>query len=109
MPPAAPRQRHVPLDRAPREEEFADVGIHRFARFQLDPQQVADAPLYFVAHGPASLTIHGLHFPLSSATGTPPRFGRSRTPGTVNFYSWKPRRGEGDGPTRTGAAKDGEY
>ena len=28
----------------------------------------------------------------SSATGTPELFGPSRTPDSVNFYSWKPRR-----------------
>ena len=34
-------------------------GNHRFALFQLHPQQVADAPLYLVAHGHAILVIHG--------------------------------------------------
>ena len=57
------------LDRAPREEEFADFGNHPFARFQLDPQQVADTPLDLVAHRPASLAIHGLHFVVTPVGG----------------------------------------
>ena len=32
---AAPRQRHVPLDRAACDEDFADLGNHRSARVQL--------------------------------------------------------------------------
>ena len=58
-------------DRAPRDEEFADFGNHRFARFQLDPQQVADAPLSLVSHGSASLATHGVDFPLPDTVGRP--------------------------------------
>ena len=33
------------------------------ARFQLNPQQVAEAPLSFVSYGPGNLATHGVAFP----------------------------------------------
>ena len=47
------------------------AGNHRFARFQLDPQQVADAPLSLVSYGSASLATHGVDFPVSGNVGRP--------------------------------------
>ena len=42
----------------------------------------------------------------SSAKGTPPLFGPSRTPGTLRFYSWKPRRAPRAMGPMTMAARD---